>query len=125
VLEQRAYSGETPGTAAGENAAFWTTGGTSGPTDTWNIYDVIVSAPATTWHLNSGVSGNTFCDRIDYVATFPATAGATITVHADSVDAAQARNRSSADGFILVPDIPPYPAPYYGQFVQIDVVSVR
>jgi hypothetical protein len=125
VVEQRTYTGDPAGPATGENANFFSTGGTSSNTDTWNIYDVIVSAPSSKWHMNSGTSGNTFADRIDYVATLQATAGATITVHADSVDLAQARNRSQGDQFILVPGVPPYPAPFYGQFVQIDVVSVR
>lgn len=80
--------------------------------------------PSSAWHLNSGTSNNTFCDRIDYVATFEASAGATLTVHADSIDTEQARNRTAAGAFIFVPDIPPYPSPFYGQFVQIDVVSV-
>lgn len=126
VLEQRGYDGDAPGGAVGENASFFTSGGTStNAADTWNIYDVIVASPAKTFHLNSGTSGHTYADRIDYTATFQAKAGSTVTIHADSVDLAQARNRDINGAFILVPDVAPYPLPFYGQFVRIDVVSVQ
>lgn len=126
VLEQRGYDNDTPGGAAGENASFFTSGGTStNGGDTWNVYDLLVASPSTTFHLNSGTSGHTYADRIDYTVSFQPKAGSTITIHADSVDLAQARNRDMNGALILVPGVAPYPAPFYGQFVRLDVVSVR
>jgi hypothetical protein len=124
VLEQRTYPGATTGTATGTNASFWAFGGTEGPVDTWNIYDLEITDPAFTWHLNAGASGHTYADGIDYKAVFRAKAGSKVTIHADSIDLAQARNRDPAGNAIIVPGIAPAPLPFYGQFTQIDVESV-
>jgi hypothetical protein len=123
VLEQRTYNGDSPGPATGQNQNFFTFGGTdNGTSDTWNIYDLRVSSPNWTWHLNSGTSGNKYSDPIDYKATIRAGAGATITIHADSIDLAQANNQDKNNTPIVVSSLSPTPFP--GQFVQLDPVSV-
>jgi hypothetical protein len=125
VVEQRTYTGSTPGTATGTNATFFAQGGDeSNRNDTWNIDDLRISKPAFTWHLNTGVTGHTWADGVDYVATIAASGGATVTLHSDSIDPAMARNRDQAGDAIVVPGIPPAPQPYFGQFLQIDPVSV-
>lgn len=125
VVEQRTYTGSTVGTATGTNATFFSQGGIENNTsDTWNVDDLRISKPAFTWHLNSGASGHTWADGVDYVATVSANGGATVTLHMDSIDPAMARNRDQAGNAILVPGIPPAPQPYFGQFLQIDPVSV-
>jgi hypothetical protein len=47
-----------------------------------------------------------------------------LTLQADSLDALQIRNIDENGAPIVVPDVPPAPDAYDGQFVQMDVLSV-
>jgi hypothetical protein len=51
-------------------------------------------------------------------------AGAVITITANSVEGVETSNQGLDGGPVYVPGVPPYPEPYNGQFVQVDVVSV-
>ena len=58
---------------------------------------------------------------IDYRVTIAIRAGATVTMGAyDSNDVAIANHKH-----IVVPGVPPAPAPFDGQFFQLDVESVK
>ena len=51
-------------------------------------------------------------------------AGATVTLLADVVDGHEIENVDPAGTPIIVPGVPPSPAAYNGQFIQMDVDAV-
>lgn len=95
--------------------------------DSWNVYRLQVSAPSQLWYLNSAVSGEYVCHAVDQLLTVRATGGATFTLFASAVDAdrTEIRNRQEDAGTITVPGVPPFPAAFDGQFLQMDVESIR
>jgi len=132
VVEQKTYFGDgdagAPQTAGAEglaNAQFFVSGGADNG-DSANVYEMQVSDPPGVYFLNSGLSqinNNTWW--LDYTATIPMTAGATVTMTADAKDDNEVANANGVDGGpVLVPGVPPYPQPFDGQFIQMDVVSV-
>lgn len=119
IIEPNAYSG---GSATG---FFYTGGAASDPYA--NIYELKVSAPVTKYFVNAGTvrpSNDLYCETIDYTATVDMTAGATVTLTANPRDALQIKNRNQAGTALVVPNVPPAPAAFDGQFVQMDVVSI-
>lgn len=121
VVEQKTYTGGTADSAAG--GYFYTGGAENG--DGYNVYQLSISSPAQTFFLNAGASGITNCWPIDYTETMPIAAGATITLSATAKDGLEIKNRDAATGApIVVPDVPPAPNAYAGQFIQIDVLNV-
>lgn len=96
-------------------------GGTAVKND-YNFYDIRVSDPAATYTVNRNadkVGHYTF--PIDYRVTIPIRGGATVTVGAyDSNDVAIANHAHH-----VVDGVPPAPAPFDGQFFQVDVESVK
>lgn len=119
VIEPKTYSG-------GVETGFFSVGGTPA-SDTANIYRLTVSAPSATYFVNSGTtraSTALYAESIDYEATVDMQAGATVTLTAEPLDALQIKNRDQAGAPFVVADVPPAPAAFDGQFVQMDVVSV-
>lgn len=119
VIEPKTYSG-------GTETGFFSVGGTPA-SDTANIYRLTVSAPAGTFFVNSGTtraSTALYAEAIDYEATVDIQAGATVTLTAEPLDALQIKNRDMAGAPFVIAGIAPAPAPFDGQFVQMDVVSV-
>jgi hypothetical protein len=116
-----ATSGEPPGDAG--DPQFFISGG-SPDNSTWNIYELDISDPPQTYYLNSGMDGINDTWLVDYLATIPMAAGATITLTANTVEGVETSNQGPDGGPIYVPGVPPYPAAYNGQFVQMDIVSV-
>ena len=129
IVEQKNYSGYEDGGAVGaedgggSNPAFFINGGTPSG-DTWNIYELQISDPPQTYYLNSGSSGINYVWLVDYLATIPMSAGATVTLTANSVEGVETSDQGPDGGPVYVPGVPPYPASYDGQFVQMDVDSV-
>ena len=97
------------------------TGGTPVKND-YNFYNLAVSAPAATYTVNRNaekVGHYTFA--IDYQVTVPIRGGATVTMGAyDSNDVAIANHKH-----LVVAGVPPAPAPFDGQFFQLDVMKVK
>ena len=97
------------------------TGGTPVKND-YNFYSLHVSDPEATYTFNRNeekVGHYTF--PIDYRVTVPIRSGATVTMGAyDSNDVAIANHKH-----IVVAGVPPAPAPFDGQFFQLDVESVK
>jgi hypothetical protein len=129
-VEQKTYVGGDAGppvTAGAQglaNAQLFVSGGADNG-DTWNIYEMQVSDPPGVYFLNSGMSNITNVFWLDFLATIPMKAGATLTLTANAVDDREIENVNGIDGgAVLVPGVPPYPQAYDGQFVQMDVVSV-
>ena len=116
VVEQNSYSG-------GTQEDYWHIGGASSD-GTYNIYSLTVSQPAQTFFLNAGTAGIQHCWPIDYVRTIEVEGYAEISLQADVQDYALIINQDESGDPIVIPDIPPYPDPFDGQFIQMDVVSV-
>jgi hypothetical protein len=80
-----------------------------------------VSDPAESYTVNRHEKKvGHFLFAIDYTVTIPIRGGATVTLGAyDDNDISIANHQS-----IVVPEIPPAPAPFDGQFFQLDVLAV-
>lgn len=123
-VEQRAYPGAVSANATGTNASFFVTATVSG-SDAWNAYPLVLSDPATTYCLNAGTSGHYYVDALDYTATIRVKAGATLSMQSQASDTNIIKNIDQADGTpVVVPGVPPAPASFNGQFLQIDVDGV-
>lgn len=116
VVEQTTYAG-------GVQDGYFYTGGTVGVAG-WNTFSIKVASPAQTYWLNAGAAGTLHCFLIDYTRTIKITGGANITLNGDALDGQQVRNFDGTNKPIVVPEIPPAPAAYDGQFVYIDVISI-
>jgi len=88
--------------------------------DHYNFYSLKVSDPAQSYTVNrSDKKVGHFLFPIDYTVTIPIRGGATVTMGAyDDNDISIANHQN-----IVVPEIPPAPAPFDGQFFQIDVLA--
>lgn len=119
VVEPKTYNG-------GTRNGFFQVGGTPA-SDTANIYRLTTSSPSATYFVNAGTTraaNALYCATMDYEATIDVAAGATVTLTAEPLDALQIKNRDEAGAAFVIPSIPPAPAAFNGQFVQMDVVSV-
>ncbi len=116
VVEQDAYKG---GTAED----LWYTGGKSA-SGSYNIYSLQVSDPPQTYYLNAGKDGIRHTWPLDYEKTVKMAAGATVTLAADAQDHKQITNRDDKGKPVIVPDVPPAPEAFDGQFIQMDVTKV-
>ncbi len=120
VIEPKSYDGGTEGDG-------WNQDGVPAD-DTANIYALLVTDPPATYYVNSGTTRlgtELYAEAIDFEMTIAAATGATVTLRAESLDALQIRNIDANGSPIVVPDIPPAPGAFDGQFVQMDVVSVQ
>jgi lysozyme len=117
VVEQKTYTGGT------NDGAYWQIGGTPG-SDTYNVYELDVPAPAGIFYMNRGASNIHYCVPLDYEQTVLMAGGTTVKLAADPVDAYEIANLDETGQPILVQDVPPYPTAFDGQFVQLNVVSV-
>lgn len=102
-------------------------GGTPDVND-YNIYAIDVADPAERYTLNRnamGVGHYTFV--IDYTVTIPIRGGSEVRLTMIDPNAIAIANPGGSSGStdpFVVPDVPPYPDPFYGQFIQMDVLSV-
>jgi hypothetical protein len=90
--------------------------------DNYNFYSINVSDPAQTYTVNrhQQKTGH-FLFSLDYTVTIPIRGGATVTMgEYDDNDISIANHKS-----IVVPEIPPAPSPFDGQFFQIDVIAAH
>ncbi len=116
VAEAKTYVG-------GTTTGFWNVGGTP-LAEGYNVYQLDISDPPGTYYLNAGTSGITYTYLLDYMQTVNIKAGATVVLKAVASDNLQIKNRDNLGNPIVVPGIPPSPAPFNGQFIQMDVVAI-
>ena len=116
VIEQRTYASSCPDGSA-------VIGGAASGSDPFNIYELDISAPPQRLFVNPGTSSinNTF--PIDYAVTFRADAGATVTLHAASIDAAEIFNHDVGGTPIAVAGTS-VAQPFDGQFIEMAVDAV-
>jgi len=114
VVSEKAYTG---GTAEGS----WYIGGLPA-LSTYSYAELTISEPPQVYYLNNGTAVDQ-CVGLDYLRTVLATTAAVFTItHGDS-NACSAINQDGDGDPIVIPDIPPAPEAFDGQFVQIDLVS--
>jgi hypothetical protein len=116
VVEQQAY-------ADGRAEQLWYIGGRS-DNGNFNIYELQTSAPQQVFFLNAGKAGITNVWPLDYQKTIRVQGGATVTLSADAQDGRLIANVDANHKPVIVPDVPPAPQPFDGQFIQMDVVAV-
>lgn len=116
AVEQNEYKG-------GSGDGLWYTGGKSN-NGNYNIYELQISDPAQTYFLNAGRSGIRHTWPLDYEKTLEVAAGATVTLSADAQDHKQITNQDDKGKPVIIPDVPPAPEPFDGQFIQMDVTKV-
>lgn len=87
---------------------------------TYNIYQLTVSSPESHFFFNRQDKVGHRIFTIDYNVTIEVEGGATLTFHGDGQNGRMITNFSK----LVVPDVPPAPQPYNGQFIQLNVVDV-
>jgi hypothetical protein len=87
---------------------------------TYNIYKITISSPASHYFLNRQDKVGHRIFTIDYTKTIEIDGGATVTFLGDGQNGRLISNFAK----LVVPDVPPAPKPFNGQFVQVNVVSV-
>ncbi|HEX7450962.1 MAG TPA: LamG domain-containing protein [Polyangiaceae bacterium] len=116
VVEQKTYTGGC------RDGASWQSGGTDSG-DTYNVYELSVSAPPQHFFLNVGSSSITHTFAIDFEKTIRVDAGATVTLYADSKDNLEIKNLDATSTPISITGTS-VAQPFDGQFIQMDVDSV-
>jgi hypothetical protein len=114
VVEPMMYKG---GTQVGE---YFYIGGEKN-NDTYNVYQISVSSPKSHYFLNRRDKVGHQIFTIDYTQTIEIDGGATVTFHGDGQNGRLITNFKK----LVVPDVPPAPKPFNGQFIQVDVVDVK
>jgi len=87
---------------------------------TYNIYQLTVSSPPSHFFFNRQDKVGQRIFTIDYTATIEIEGGATLTFHGDGQNGRMITNFAK----LVVPDVPPAPQPYNGQFIQLNVTDV-
>ncbi len=87
---------------------------------TYNIYQLTVSSPPSHFFFNRQDKVGHRIFTIDYTATIEIEGGATLTFHGDGQNGRMITNFAK----LVVPDVPPAPQPYNGQFIQLNVTDV-
>lgn len=102
----------------------WAEGGTPA-SDEASVFALEVSDPDRVHHLNAGASPGDHAMAVDVEVTFDVAPGATVRLVADDGgDGLQLRNRGADGDPLVIEDVEPDPAPYDGQFLQMDVLEV-
>jgi hypothetical protein len=87
---------------------------------TYNIYKITVSSPPAHYFLNRQDKVGHRIFKIDYAKTIEIDGEATVTFFGDGQNGRLISNFEK----LVVPDVPPAPKPFNGQFVQVNVVDV-
>jgi len=88
---------------------------------TYNIYRISISSPKSHYFLNRQDKVGHRIFTIDYTQTIEIDGGAEVVFHGDGQNGRMITNYKK----LVVPEIAPAPAPYNGQFIQVDVLEVK
>lgn len=88
---------------------------------TYNIYQISVSSPKSHYFLNRQDSVGHRIFTIDYTQTIEIDGGAEIVFFGDGQNGRMITNYKK----LVVPEVAPAPAPYNGQFIQVNVLEVK
>ncbi|HWB73874.1 MAG TPA: hypothetical protein VG755_02940 [Nannocystaceae bacterium] len=96
--------------------------------DDYNIYAIDVGDPQQRYTINRHETPhNHFLFVMDYTVTIPIRGGTGVGLEMIDPNDQAIANPGGASGQsdpFVVPDIPPAPDPFYGQFAQLDVIAV-
>lgn len=87
---------------------------------TYNIYQLTVSSPASHYFFNRQDKVGHRIFTIDYTQSIEIEGGATLTFHGDGQNGRMITNFNK----LIVPEVPPAPQPFNGQFIQLNVTDV-
>lgn len=87
---------------------------------TYNIYQLTVSSPPSHYFFNRQDKVGHRIFTIDYTAEIEIEGGATLTFHGNGQNGRMITNFAK----LVIPDIPPAPLPFNGQFIQLNVTDV-
>ena len=87
---------------------------------TYNIYQLNASAPASHFFFNRQDKIGHQIFTIDYTKTIEIEGGATLTFHGNGQNGRMITNFLK----LVVPEVPPAPQPFNGQFIQLNVIDV-
>jgi hypothetical protein len=117
LTEPNTYTGGT----LDPNKRFYTGGTTSSPG--YTSYMMTVADPAQSYFFNYNPSTSHMHFLLDYTVSVKIRGGTAVTFDVDG-DGSRPDGRSVANfDMLVVPDVPPAPSWYDGQFIQLDVVS--
>jgi len=116
VVERKVYVG-------GRTEGAWNEGGVPAD-DTWNVYSLEISSPPLLAYVNAGGTNELVCEPVDFTRTVRVAAGAEVRLRAQSINGLEMDNVGRDGSPILVDGVAPFPAPYQGQFVQMDVIGL-
>lgn len=105
------------------NQRFYVGGETSTPG--YTAYMLTVTKPQQVYFFNYNPSTSHMHFLIDYEVTIPMNGGTTVQFEVSGGKSAPDGHGVSNRDRLVVPGIPPAPAPFNGQLVQFDVVSVK
>jgi hypothetical protein len=88
---------------------------------TYNVYQISVSSPKSHFFLNRQDKVGHSIFTIDYTQTVEIDGGAEVVFFGDGQNGKLITNFKK----LVVPGIAPAPAPYNGQFIQVDVLDVK
>ncbi|WP_237245248.1 MULTISPECIES: hypothetical protein [Sorangium] len=114
VVEPETYRGGTP------DGMHFRVGGTP-DNATYNRYSFSVSDPPEVYYLNDSPTVGHDVFIIDHTKTIPIRGGATVSFLGDDPNRVMIANFKH----LVVDGVPPAPAPFIGQFIQLDVQSVE
>jgi hypothetical protein len=118
VSELKTYSG-------GTTSGYWNAGGTPS-TGPQNIFKLEITDPPQRFFLNAGSSNSTsYCLPLDYTQVVTVKAGAFLNLSTSVIDGAILKNRDSFGNPMVIPNVPPAPAAFAGQFIQVDPVGIQ
>jgi hypothetical protein len=87
---------------------------------TYNIYEIAISSPASHYYLNRQDTVGHRIFTIDYTKTIEIDGGAKVTLRGNGQNGKLISNFAK----LVVPGVAPAPAPFHGQFIQVDVLDV-
>src|SRR5690606_15758218 len=102
-------------------------GGTPDVND-YDIYGIEVADPPESYTLNRNAMGvGHYLFMLDYTVTIPIRGGAEVRLTMIDPNTIAIANPGGASGMtepFVIPEIPPFPDPFFGQFIQMDVLAI-
>ena len=90
-----------------------------------SLYRLEISEPEATIFLNLGDPRTERVVPVDFTVKVLMNGAAKVNLTVDTRDWRHLANRGSGGKAVIVEDVPPAPEPFNGQFLQLDVVSIK
>ena len=93
--------------------------------DDWTEAGLTISDPGSSYWLNGGRSGDDTCIGLDYSAIVSIRSGAVVRIWGATRNPYSNRNFDTSNEPIVIDGVPPAPAAFDGQFVQVDAIAIE